>query len=78
MENKKNRIVWVLIFIAGMGFSSYFCWKMWWKWEESPVLMSIDSTRFPLGNISFPAVTICNVNKVSKTRLLNVLKQKRF
>lgn len=46
---------------------------MWQKWEDSPVLMSLDSNRYPLKNIPFPAVTICNVNKVSKKRLLNVL-----
>lgn len=37
--------------------------------------MSVDTNRYPLKNVPFPAVTICNVNKVSKEKLLEVLRQ---
>ena len=63
------KVMWVLIFLAGLGFSSYFCWQMWKKYDEAPLLMSLETTRYPLKNIPFPAVTICNVNKAMKSRL---------
>jgi hypothetical protein len=69
--------MWTLVFLAGIFFSGYYCWQMWKKWEDSPVLMSLDSNRYPLKNIPFPAVTICNVNKVSKTKLLRVMEDPR-
>ena len=70
-----HRVMWTLVFLAGIAFSSFFIAQMWNKWEKSPVLLSVDSNRYPLKNIPFPAVTICNVNKVSKTKLLQVLKE---
>ena len=39
--------------------------------------MSLDSNRFPLKELPFPAITICNVNKVSKRSLLKVLEEPR-
>ncbi|KAI9565143.1 putative amiloride-sensitive sodium channel [Daphnia sinensis] len=73
-----KRVMWTLVFLAGIFFSGYFCWQMWNKWVDSPVLMSLDSNRYPLKNIPFPAVTICNVNKVSKTKLLRVMEDPRY
>lgn len=69
--------MWILVFLAGIFFSGYYCWQMWRKWEDSPVLMSLDSNRYPLKNIPFPGVTICNVNKVSKKKLLQVMEDPR-
>ena len=66
-----RRVVWVLIFVSGICFSGYFCWEMYQKWEQSPVLTSVETQLYPLKNVSFPAVTICNVNKVSQQKLKN-------
>lgn len=68
----------MLVVIAGLCFSGYFCWQMWQKWEESPVLTSIDTNHYPLNEVDFPAVTICNVNKVSKRKLVEVLSQPKL
>lgn len=67
----QRRVAWFLIFLGGIGFSSYFCVKMWKQWTESPVLTTIDSNRFSLLNMSFPTITICSVNKASKNKLQN-------
>ena len=34
------------------------------RYIESPVLMSFDSSPRPISEIPFPAITICNMNKV--------------
>lgn len=43
--------------------------QMWQKWEQSPMLTSVETHLYPLKNVPFPAVTICNVNKVSERKL---------
>ena len=73
-----RRFMWVLVFLAGLCFSGYFCLQMWRKWDESPVLTSLDSNYYPLKNIPFPAVTICNVNKVSKKKLLQFMDNPKY
>ena len=41
------------------------------KWKTSPVIVSFDSDPQPIWNIPFPAVTICNNNKVSRSKVSN-------
>ena len=38
------------------------------KWHKSPVLVSFDAEEVHIGDIPFPSVTICNHNKVRKSR----------
>ncbi|KAK4020504.1 pickpocket protein 28 isoform X2 [Daphnia magna] len=68
-----ERVVWILVFLSGVCFSSYFCWQVWQKWEQSPILTSVETQLYPLKNVPFPAVTICNVNKVSESKLYEVI-----
>lgn len=68
-----ERIVWFLVFLSGVCFSGYFCWQMWQKWEQSPLLTSVETHLYPLRNTFFPAVTICNVNKVSQRKLYGAI-----
>uniref|UniRef100_A0A0P5S1Q7 Sodium channel protein Nach n=1 Tax=Daphnia magna TaxID=35525 RepID=A0A0P5S1Q7_9CRUS len=46
---------------------------MWQKWEQSPLLTSVETHLYPLRNTFFPAVTICNVNKVSQRKLYGAI-----
>ncbi|XP_059083484.1 pickpocket protein 28-like [Tigriopus californicus] len=39
------------------------------KWQESPILVSYDSTTTPIWELPFPALTICNMNKVQRSRI---------
>ena len=71
------RVLWILAFVFGLCASGYFCWLMWQKWDESPILMSLDTNNYQLSNVPFPAVTICNVNKVSKSHLLRILSEEK-
>ncbi|XP_032777886.2 pickpocket protein 28 [Daphnia magna] len=73
-----ERIMWLLVCLVGILFSSFFCWKMWLKYESSPVFTSLDSPRFPLNDNPFPAVTVCSVNKVSDKRLRLALSDPRY
>ena len=38
------------------------------KWHKSPVLVSFDAEEVHIGDIPFPSVTVCNHNKVRKSR----------
>ena len=39
------------------------------KWKTSPVFVSFDTSITPISEIPFPALTICNYNKVRKSRV---------
>lgn len=72
-SNWWERIGWLIVFLLGCAFSTYFCLAMWNKWVESPTIMSLETTRYPLSNLPFPAVSICSVNKISNRRLKDAL-----
>lgn len=72
------RLAWMLVFLSGICFSGYFCWQMWQKWDESPIITSVETQMYPLKNVPFPAITICSVNKVSKRRLMKALENPKL
>lgn len=41
------------------------------KWKTTPVIVSFDSEPQPIWNIPFPALTLCNNNKVQKSKVTN-------
>ena len=43
------------------------------KWINVPMITSIESTNYPVWNISFPAVTICSNNKIVMKQLDELL-----
>ena len=38
---------------------SYFQFKYVLEWNANPILISVETTEFPVENISFPTVTVC-------------------
>jgi amiloride-sensitive sodium channel len=47
--------------------AGYFIGNVYAKWNETPVIVSIGARTTSLTDIPFPAVTVCNVNKVRKS-----------
>ncbi len=42
------------------------------KWQNEPILVSLDTSPTPIWEVPFPAVTICNMNHVKKSEALKV------
>lgn len=34
------------------------------KYESTPIITVVDTNNYPIWNVHFPSVTVCNVNKV--------------
>ena len=64
------RILWALIVLGGFTFSVYFCRQLYVKWEDNPTLTTVESNFHLIKDALFPAVTICNANKVSMRKLI--------
>ncbi|XP_063242547.1 sodium channel protein Nach-like [Bacillus rossius redtenbacheri] len=59
-----SRVLWLVTCSGGLLAAVYLISCVWVQYNTSPTITSIESTHFPIWNIPFPAVTICNVNKV--------------
>ncbi|XP_021941869.1 sodium channel protein Nach-like isoform X2 [Zootermopsis nevadensis] len=58
------RTLWTLMCAMGLVGAVVLINKVWTQYSTSPTITSIESTHYPIWNIPFPAVTICQVNKV--------------
>nr|CAG4644438.1 EOG090X0I21 [Lepidurus arcticus] len=70
-----ERLFWGCMFLSGFSFSLYLCILVYQKWDDSPVTISMDSITEPVSNKDFPAVVICNNNKVRALDFRNYLSQ---
>lgn len=56
------------MFIIGLSAAVYLISDVWRKYNESPVIVSFDIHETSIENVPFPAITICNNNKLLKSR----------
>jgi amiloride-sensitive sodium channel len=61
------RIFWLLSFLISAAVVAHFTFRIWMKWNTSPVLVSFANVQTPVWNIPFPAITICPQVKLKKT-----------
>lgn len=50
--------------ILGCVVSVIIIQLIWERYETTPTVTMIETTSFPIWNVPFPAVTICNINKI--------------
>ena len=58
------RLFWLLFMIGGFVTVGFIFMPQYNKWMYNPIIRSIEDTYYPIGEINFPAVTICSNNKV--------------
>lgn len=67
---------WLWIVLSGFALitSIVLLWISWNWTAETPTTTVIESTNYPTYNLPFPAVTVCNMNKISKTVVFDIVK----
>jgi amiloride-sensitive sodium channel len=45
---------------------------VWLRFDESPMVTTVETTAYPIWNIPFPAVTLCSNNKVYKSAAIKL------
>lgn len=71
--SRNERYFWLIIVLAAIAASITLVLVSLYANRETPTVTVIESSHFPTWNIPFPAVTICNFNKISKTKALDLL-----
>ncbi|KAM8715103.1 hypothetical protein ACLKA7_002189 [Drosophila subpalustris] len=71
--SRNERCFWLAVVLAAIAASIILVLVSLYANRETPTVTVIESSHFPTWNIPFPAVTICNFNKISKTKALSLL-----
>ncbi|XP_037959011.1 pickpocket protein 11 [Teleopsis dalmanni] len=70
----KERIFWISVVVISIVVSIVLVIVSWLWNRETPTVTVIESSHFPTWNIPFPAITICNFNKISKYKAIHLAK----
>ena len=73
-SNFSHRIVWLGLFIFGIFYGWLLYTPVLNIWFYEPTVNAVDQHDFPVGNIPFPAITICSNNKIVYRQLESVLR----
>ncbi|EDW13421.2 pickpocket protein 11 [Drosophila mojavensis] len=76
--SRNERCFWLGVVIAAIISAISLVLTSWYSNRETPTVTVIESSHFPTWNIPFPAVTICNFNRVSKTKALMLMEHMRL
>lgn len=68
------RVFFVLSFIFVLMLSMYFISNIYEKWTASPIIIAQNAYATSISEFPFPAVTICNLNQVKRSKIENVQK----
>lgn len=64
-----NRLIWAFIVILSIFATIYISILLANRFNSSPLQTVIESTTHPVVNIVFPAVTICNYNRIDWAKI---------
>ncbi|XP_058066216.1 sodium channel protein Nach-like [Anopheles bellator] len=62
------RLVWLLVCAVSIGFTTVMGMIAWIRFRNTPTITTIETTTYPIWKIPFPAVTVCNVNKIDSKK----------
>ncbi|XP_026482412.1 sodium channel protein Nach-like [Ctenocephalides felis] len=65
-RDRVARTIWGVIFAMSVALCVYMSMLVWTRFVDSPTFISVETLNYPISNVAFPAVTMCNTNKVYK------------
>ncbi|XP_039313466.1 sodium channel protein Nach-like [Solenopsis invicta] len=64
-RSKTQRIIWAIVVFVALGCAIFLMKMAWNYYAIHPTLTVIESTHHGIWNYPFPAVTVCNINRIS-------------
>lgn len=60
-------MVWIVVCLLSLIFTVVLMLLVYNRYRTTPTITTIETNNFPIWNVNFPAVTICEINKVHRT-----------
>lgn len=57
------------MFVVVAALAIFFIREIYHKWIDHPMIISVSPTPTLITNIPFPAITVCNLNRVQKSAI---------
>lgn len=60
-----GRFLWIICNVVFLIATSLMIKELWLNFATAPIVTTLETHQFPVENVPFPAVGICNINKMS-------------
>ncbi|XP_077296666.1 sodium channel protein Nach-like [Arctopsyche grandis] len=64
-----ERLIWLVVICLAICGAAHMVKLIWKDFVQNPTVVSLESDQYPVWKIPFPAIAICNVNKLSRSRI---------
>ncbi|XP_063627574.1 sodium channel protein Nach-like isoform X3 [Cydia splendana] len=61
----RHRVFWIILTALTYGAVIYMLMNIWKATLSNPLIVTMDSSTYPIAEIDFPAVALCNINRIS-------------
>lgn len=68
-------LIWLTACVLGIMFAVILIMLVYERFQSTPTITTVETNNYPIWNVHFPAVTICNNNKVFKPATVNITKK---
>ncbi|RZB39142.1 sodium channel protein Nach-like [Asbolus verrucosus] len=70
-----EKIFWILVVLVGLSGAGYMTMLFWGRYRSNPTRTSILTAYAPNTAVPFPAVTICNINRIMANQVDDFIKR---
>ncbi|XP_077288026.1 pickpocket protein 28-like [Arctopsyche grandis] len=71
-----ERAFWLISVLIAIVTAAYFIGNIYQRWDNQPLIVSLNPEPAQLTSIPFPAITICNMNQARKTIADRIMSEK--
>ncbi|XP_050440596.1 sodium channel protein Nach-like isoform X2 [Adelges cooleyi] len=73
--SKIERVFWAMVTVFSLGVAGLLAYLLLYRFQRSPTITTVETYSYPTWKIPFPAVTLCNMNRVRKS-VVNEMSEK--
>ena len=63
-----RRVMWVIVILLGLIGAGIMVCTLWADYVDDPIITSVDTNYYPTWRLPFPALTLCNVNHIFRSK----------
>lgn len=75
LYSKYEKLFWFIAVLSSSLIAATLLWYSLYLSSDTPTVTLVESTHYPTYKIPFPGVTVCNVNKISKSAIWELAKE---
>jgi amiloride-sensitive sodium channel len=61
-------VLWVIVVLLGLVGASFMVSSLWARYMGTQTRTSVETNHYPTWRLPFPAVTLCNANRIFRSK----------